>query len=151
MFKKRLLWQLYPSFLLIIVISVVSVAWYGSQSLHEFHLNQIAEDLKSRAHFIEKQISTNLADRQFKEIDDLCKQIGEVSSTRITVILPNGEVAADSDEIPSKMKNHADRPEFQDALNQGLGNSLRFSETLGKKMMYLAIPLKQDEKVIAVV
>ena len=64
--------------------------------------------------------------------------------------MPNGEVIADSDEIPSHMKNHADRPEFQGALSQDLGNSIRFSETLGKRMMYLAIPLKQDGKVIAV-
>lgn len=151
MFKKRLLWQLYPSFLLIIVISVVGVAWYGSQSLRKFHLNQVAEDLKSRAHLVEKQISTNLVDHNFKEIDYLCKQIREASSTRITVILPNGEVIADSDEIPGRMKNHADRPEFQDALKQGSGNSLRFSETLGKRMMYVAIPIKQDDKVLAVV
>jgi two-component system phosphate regulon sensor histidine kinase PhoR len=151
MFKKRLLWQLYPSFLLIIIISVVGVAWYASQSLRNFHLNQVAEDLKSRAHLIENQISTNLTNRNFKEIDVFCKQIVAASSTRITVILPNGEVIADSDEIPSRMKNHADRPEFQAALEQGSGNSLRFSETLGKRMMYLAIPIKQDDKVLAIV
>jgi len=151
MFKKRLLWQLYPSFLLIIFISVIGVAWYGSQSLHKFYLNQVAEDLNSRAHLIEKQISTNLANQNFKEIDNFCKQIVTAGSTRITVIMANGEVIADSDEIPGRMKNHADRPEFQDALKQGRGNSLRFSETLGKRMMYLAIPIKQDDKVLAVV
>ncbi len=149
--KKRLLWQLYPSFLLIIIISVVGVGWYGSQSIRKFHLNQVAEDLKSRAHLVEKQILTNLANQKFKEIDDFCKQIIAASYTRITVILPNGEVIADSDEIPSRMKNHADRPEFQNALERGSGNSLRFSETLGKRMMYLAIPIKQDDKVLAVV
>ncbi|MBN1457300.1 MAG: PAS domain S-box protein [Sedimentisphaerales bacterium] len=151
MVKKRLLWQIYPSFLLIIVISVVGVAWYGSQSLRKFHLDQIAADLKSRAHLIEKQISVNLEDHNFKEIDIFCKQAAAASSTRITVILPNGEVIADSDEIPVRMKNHADRPEFQDALNQGSGNSIRFSETLGKRMMYLAIPIEQGGEVIAVV
>jgi len=151
MLKKRLLWQLYPSFLLIIVISVVAVAWYGSQSLRKFHLNQVADDLKSRAHLIEKQISANLIAHSFEEIDDFCKQIANASSTRITVILPNGEVIADSDEVPSRMKNHADRPEFQDALEQDSGKSLRFSETLGKRMMYLAIPIKRDDKILAVV
>ena len=152
MFNKRLLWQLYPSFLLIIAISAIGIAWYASQSLREFHLNQVTEDLKSRAHLIEKQISTNLANQDFKEIDNFCKQIAVTSSTRITVILHNGEVIADSDEIPSRMKNHADRPEFQDALKQGSGNSIRFSETLGKKMMYLAIPIKkQNGEILAIV
>jgi len=149
--EKRLLWQIYPSFLLIILISVVGVGWYGSQSIRKFYLNQVAEDFKSRAHLVEKQISTNLANQKFKEIDDFCKQIITGSSTRITVILPNGEVIADSDEIPSRMKNHADRPEFQNALERSSGNSLRFSETLGRRMMYLAIPIKQDGKVLAVV
>jgi len=151
MLKKRLLWQLYPSFLLIIFISVVGLAWHGSQSLREFHINQVTEDLKSRSYLIEKQILTSLTNLNFKEIDTLCKQVGETSSTRITIILPNGQAIADSDEIPGRMKNHADRPEFQDALSQGLGNSLRFSETLGKKMMYLAIPLKEDGKVIGII
>ena len=92
-----------------------------------------------------------MTNRNFKGIDVFCKQIATAGSTRITVILPDGEVIADSDEIPGRMKNHADRPEFQDALKQDSGNSLRFSDTLGKKMMYLAIPIKQDGKVLAVV
>lgn len=151
MLKRRLLWQLYPAFLLIIFISVVGVTWYASQSLYEFELKQVAEDLKSRAYLIEKQISTNLADQKIKEIDDFCKQIAVASSTRITVILPSGEVIADSDEIPGRMKNHANRPEFQEALRQAWGSSTRFSDTLGKRMMYLAIPIKQYDKVLAVI
>ncbi len=151
MFKKRLLWQLYPSFLLIIAISVIGVAWYGSQSLRKFYLKHVAEDLESRAHLIENQIETKLAGQEFGELDSLCKQIGAASSTRITVILPNGEVAADSDEEPERMKNHSDRPEFKDALKGSSGKSIRLSETLGKRMMYLAIPLEKDGKVSAVV
>lgn len=151
MFKKRLLWQLYPSFLLIIAISVIGVAWYGSQSLRRFYLEHVAEDLKSRAHLVEEQISSNLKGGRFKEIDAFCKRAATASLTRITVILPNGEVAADSDEAPERMKNHSDRPEFQDALKQGSGSSTRFSKTLGKKMMYLAISLEEEGKVLAVV
>lgn len=151
MLKKRLLWQLYPSFLLIIIISVIAVAWYASQSLSNFHLEHVQDDLVSRAYLIEKEISTGLADGNFAEIDDLCKQIGPASSTRITVILPDGEVIADSDEEPERMKNHADRPEFQKALKEGSGNSRRFSATLGKKMMYQAITIERNGKVEAVV
>jgi two-component system phosphate regulon sensor histidine kinase PhoR len=151
MFKKRLLWQLYPPFLLIIVISVVGIAWYASLSFHKFYINQVDEGLKSRAYLVEKQISTNLAKRNFAEIDNFCKQVATASSTRITVILPDGEVIADSDEIPARMKNHADRPEFQDALKYGLGKSARHSETIGKNMRYLAVLIKQEGNILAVV
>jgi two-component system phosphate regulon sensor histidine kinase PhoR len=119
--------------------------------LRKFYLNQVADDLKSRAHLIEKQISADLTERNFEEMDKLSKQIGATSSTRITVILLTGEVVADSEEIPGRIKNHADRPEFREALKQDWGSSLRFSETLGKRMMYLAIPLKQDGEVLGVV
>lgn len=151
MFKKRLLWQLYPCFLLIIAISLIGVAWYGSQSLRKFYLNHVADDLESRAHLIEKQIAFHLGGQDFGGLDSLCKQIGAASSTRITVILPDGEVAADSDEAPERMKNHSDRPEFREALTANSGSSIRFSETLGKRMMYVAIPLKQEGKVSVVV
>lgn len=150
MFKKRLLWHLYPPFLLIIIISMVGVAWYASHSLRAFYFNNVSEDLESRAHLIEKQLSSLLPFRNFEKIDALCKRLGAASSTRITVIMPLGQVIADSDEMPGRMENHSDRPEFQNALEQGVGKSRRFSETLGKRMIYLAIPIKQQNRTQAV-
>jgi len=151
MFEKRLLWQLYPSYLLLTVIAVLVVAWYTSHSLRKFYLNQIADDLKSRAHLVQHNILPHLISGDFENVDDLCKKTGPASSTRITIILPNGEVVGDSDEKVHRMGNHADRPEFQDALNKDLGRSLRFSNTLDKNMMYLAVPVKQENKTISVV
>jgi len=151
MFRRRLLWQLYPAFLLVIVISVLGVAWYSSRSLRTFYLDQVAHDLQSRAHLVEQQILAHLSAQDFKAADGLCKQIGARSGTRITVIFPTGEVVADSDEAPSRMKNHADRPEFRRALEGDLGRSMRLSETLSQRMMYVAIPLSRDKGVLAVV
>ena len=150
MVKHRFLWQLYTAFLLIVIISVVGVGWYSSKTFYKFYLDQISECLKSRAYLIESQLRVNLEQQNYREIDNFCKQLSVKSSTRITVILPDGVVIADSDEIPSQMKNHADRPEFQDALKQDIGTSIRFSSTLGKQMMYLAIPIKQDDTILAV-
>ena len=151
MLKKRLLWQVYPSFLLVIVISVVAVAWYASRSLGEFYQEQVKEDLSFSAYLIESQISTYLESQNFEEIDNFCKKIVGASLTRVTVILPNGKVVADSDEIPIRMSNHADRPEFREALSHDSGSSIRFSETLDKRMMYWAVPIKKDDSVLAVI
>jgi two-component system phosphate regulon sensor histidine kinase PhoR len=151
MFQRRLLWQLYPWFLLIIVISVASVAWYASQSIETFYLQQIREDLTSRARLVQEQVQDNLDSENHRAIDNLCKQIGKASSTRITVILPDGKVIADSDENPARMENHIDRPEIQDALAKDRGSYLRSSDTLGIKMMYLAIAVKQDNQIQAII
>jgi two-component system phosphate regulon sensor histidine kinase PhoR len=57
------------------------------------------------------------------EVDAICKEIGKQSATRITVILPSGQVIGDSRETPHQMNNHADRPEIAMAL---AGNPSQF-------------------------
>jgi len=53
-------------------------------------------------------------------------------------------VIGDSDNDPARMDNHLDRPEVAAALEGSRGVSARYSPTLGKEMMYLALPLKKD-------
>jgi len=53
---RRLLWQLYPSYLLITLISLAAVGWYASSSMQQFYYTQVAEDLKASAHVIEELI-----------------------------------------------------------------------------------------------
>ena len=92
-----------------------------------------------------------LREPDFGGIDELSKKLGRGSSTRITVILPDGRVIADSDEDSEKMENHGNRPEFKDALEKGMGRSLRFSDTLGEEMMYVAVPIEEQGHILAVV
>jgi len=149
--KKRLLWHLYPSFLLITIISLVAVTWFASKSLKEFFLEQTASDLKARARLFESQILRYLDPLDKKTIDQLCKDIGKGASTRLTVILPSGKVAGDSEKDPAFMDTHVDRPEFIQALNAPFGMSIRYSQTLEKNMMYVGIPIKMNNRILAVV
>jgi two-component system phosphate regulon sensor histidine kinase PhoR len=151
MFKRSLLWQLYPVYLLIIVIALFTITWYLSHLLPDFYHNQVAEDLEARANLIKEQILQMLDAGDFKGMDAVVKELGASSSTRITIILPNGKVVADSEENPASMENHSNRPEFKDAFEKGIGSSLRFSNTLGQRMMYLALPIKEQGKILAVV
>ena len=151
MHKKSLLWQLYPAYLSITVAALVIITLYLSRLLPEFYYNQVADDLQSRARLIEQQIFPNLKANDIQGLDDAAKKLGASSSTRITIILPDGRVIADSDENPAMMENHGHRPEFREALEKGLGRSLRFSNTLGKSMMYLALPIEEQGRTVAVV
>lgn len=151
MFKRSLLWQLYPVYLLIIVIALFTITWYLSWLLPDFYHNQVAEGLQARANLIKDQFLEKLRVEDFKGMEALCKKLGASSSTRITIILPNGKVAADSEENPADMENHSNRPEFKDAFEEGIGTSVRFSHTLDQNMMYLAVPIKEQGKILAVV
>ncbi len=151
MSKRRLLWQLFPTYLLVTVVALFIIAGYLSRLLPEFYYNQVADDLQARARLIEQQILPRLEQLDFIAIEELSKILGRNSSTRITVILPDGQVIADSDENPERMENHGNRPEVKDAIEKGMGRTLRFSSTLGEKMMYLAIPIEEQGKILAIV
>jgi two-component system phosphate regulon sensor histidine kinase PhoR len=151
MSKGRLLWHLFPSFLLITIAALAALGIYGSYSLRQFYYGQVAGDLRARARLIQSQVSSSLLSGDFEAIDKWCKTTGRQAETRITVILPNGQVVADSDEEPRLMKNHSDRPEIIDAITQGYGRSVRFSSTLGKKLMYVALPLKDGNENVGII
>ncbi|MGD9081682.1 MAG: histidine kinase dimerization/phospho-acceptor domain-containing protein, partial [Desulfobacterales bacterium] len=148
--RKRLLWQLFPSYLLITLISLLAVSWYASGAMRQFFLDQTATDLKARAALLDKQIKGLLSPLNSEAIDAICKEAGRLSATRITVILPDGTVIGDSRETPRLMDNHASRPEIIRALAGQTGRSLRFSNTLMQDMLYVAVPIKDGQNIVAV-
>lgn len=148
--KKKLLWQLYPYFLLIVLISIVPVSIYAANSFKQFFLKQTENDLRARAELIKKLVSPHLEPLNIDSIDNICKEVGESSSARVTIILPLGRVVGDSDEDIRKMDNHGSRPEIIGAYKKGSGKSTRFSKTLKRYMMYVAVTiLSRDQSVRA--
>ena len=151
MAKKRIFWQLFPSYLLITFTALLIVGGYASDSLREFYYNRTAEDLKARARLIERQIARKIPPFNPPSLNSLSRDLGTKTNTRITIIDLSGKVLGDSHEEPSRMDNHADRPEFRNALQGETGMALRFSNTLEEQMMYLAVPIIREDKLSGVV
>ena len=66
--RKRLLWRLFPSYLLITLISLLAVSWYASEAMRLFFLDQTATDLKARAALLEKQIHPRIIELNPKSV-----------------------------------------------------------------------------------
>jgi two-component system phosphate regulon sensor histidine kinase PhoR len=77
--------------------------------------------------------------------------MGKSTETRFTIILPSGVVVGDSIETPEQMDNHVNRPEIKTALTGKTGRSIRYSNTLRQEMMYVASPIVDHERRVAVV
>ena len=149
--ERRLIWTLYPSYLLITLISMAAVYWYATDSLGHFFIENTASNLMTRGKLLSRQITPHLSPPNQPVIHDICREIGKTAATRITVILPNGSVVGDSEGNPANMDNHKTRPEFLEALSTSHGRSVRYSRTLGSRMMYVATPLTgNDGNVLAV-
>jgi len=149
--NRKLFWQIYPSYLLITLVALVAVTWYASHSIRHFYLEQTAANLEARARLCQEQILNAGAPFDSEKIDQMVKRMGRLGAGRITVILASGKVAADSDEDPAAMDSHADRSEFIAALQGGRGISIRHSRTLAEDLMYVAVPVKQKERIQAVI
>ncbi len=150
---RRLIWQLYASFLAIIVVALGLATFYASRTVHDFYLGQVEQSLLLAAEMVRPEVAQALDTKAPADLDVLCKQLGQAvgSRMRLTVIAPLGRVLGDSMEDPATMENHSNRPEVRDALGEGFGRSVRPSPTLGPNMMYVAVPVKQGDQAIAVV
>jgi two-component system phosphate regulon sensor histidine kinase PhoR len=149
--KARLIWQIYPSYLVITIVSIIVVMGFASGTMKRFHLSETAKELESAARIILEQNRTDFLNSDASMVDRLCKQLGEAGNLRITVISASGAVLGDSEEDPTQMENHSDRPEVRQALAGERGLATRFSYTLGAPMMYVAVPLSGSAGTVGVV
>lgn len=143
MFRRKLIWQLYPSFLATTLLALLAATAYSSYTLRTFYLDQLKEELRLVGDVAASQVVSVLQTGTAADVDALCKKLGRAGDgqMRLTVIASDGRVLGDSDENPALMEDHSNRAEIVDAIAQGLGRSIRFSPTLGRNMMYVAVPV----------
>ena len=153
MAKRRLIWQLYPSFLAVTLAALAAAAAYSSYTFYKFHLDQTQRELLNLAQVVVPEVEQALASTSPGDVEALADRLGQAADgqIRFTIITPTGVVIGDSQDDPAQMKSHADRLEVIEALRDGFGRSVHQSPTLGTRMMYVAIPVHQDERPIAVI
>jgi two-component system, OmpR family, phosphate regulon sensor histidine kinase PhoR len=146
--RKKLIWQLFPPFLLITIISLLATTVYVTKFWRQLYQEQLTTNLLKLTRLAEAQVRPLLVDKNFPRIDEVVKFLGKQTDIRFSVILVDGKVVGDSDYESDKMDNHADRPEIQAALKGEVGISTRFSYTLDERMIYMTLPVKDNDQVI---
>ncbi|MFC1832582.1 ATP-binding protein [Thermodesulfobacteriota bacterium] len=139
--QKKLFWQILLVHLAILLLTIAAVSWYSSRTFDSFYIADKGEDLENRANLIKARVVELLIKGDEAHLRNLVVDSGRASGTRITIIDPDGLVLADTNEDPERMDNHRRRPEIDTAFYGTPGQSLRFSNTLGQRMLYAAIPL----------
>lgn len=149
--RRRLVWQLYPSYLVLILLVILAVSWFVLTELRGFHYRQTTGDLQARAELVEQQLAGRFDQAHRSWLNQQVNSLGKKSETRITLVMRDGQVLADSDEDPRQMDNHGQRPEILEAFEGRTGVSTRFSNTLGQTLMYVAIPVYDEDRLIGTV
>jgi len=149
--RKRLIWQIYPPFLVIILIALVALTWFFSRTLDDFYREEKRRGLEAQGQLVVNQARDALVSGNISSLESLSVALGKQSGTRLTIILPDGRVVGDSEEAPAKMDNHARRPEIRVALEGRSGAATRYSTTLQQEMMYVALPIRSNDQIIGCV
>ncbi|WP_128104386.1 two-component system histidine kinase PnpS [Paenibacillus sp. DCT19] len=72
-------------------------------------------------------------------------ELDRLTDSRVTFINKDGTVIGDSESDPANMDNHLEREEIKGAIGEGYGQAIRYSETLGQDMLYVALPVNSDQ------
>lgn len=147
--NSKLFSQIFPTYIILVLVILLIFAGYEIHILNNFYLTEVRSDLKARARLIAWQL-TKAQTIPGAKLDSMLKALSASGGVRITFIRKDGKVLSDSHKDAAKMDNHGDRPEVRQALRGSVGQSIRYSYTLKKELVYLAIPIQKAKAIRAV-
>ena len=142
--RSRLLWKLYAGYVVLILVSTAIVGLLIGRQIEQDTLDEIRESLRVRAALLRDSALPSPGERPVPALQSRVRSLGAEIHTRLTVIRPDGTVLVDSEEDPSRMDDHSNRPEILAAGSQDFGTAIRFSNTVGTRMMYVALPVRKN-------
>ncbi len=137
-------------YIVVAALLSVLVLIFAFRIVKNYHLHTLAENLTKIASSMQTDITSLVTSGQTDSLDIFVKDLGAEIETRITVIDSAGIVLADSEKDPKSMENHKARKEITAALKGETGQALRFSRTVKKEMLYVAIPIRPRSEIIGV-
>ncbi len=137
--KRSLFLKIFISYLVIIVFSFFVLNFFIKDEIQKVMTGKIEGELLTYAELIDLSSA--------KEMSDQLRQIARISGARVTLADARGKVFADSEKDVAQLENHFSRPEIQEARLRGKGKSIRFSQSLGVDMLYVAVPIKTKAQI----
>ncbi len=134
-------------FVTIIFIMFVTL-YFSFNTIKRNTIENISEQIANLNKTTLVETERYIIDGNYKALDSLIKILGKKSNTRLTIILKDGRVVADSRKQPAQMENHSDRPEIIDAAKLGTGKSIRFSYTVKEQMLYKAMAVRRNGELL---
>jgi two-component system, OmpR family, phosphate regulon sensor histidine kinase PhoR len=145
--RRNLFWKLALTFIALLAGVLLAADFFAERALFRDSERATFQELATVARYAQTRppefpsaIPQNPEDNA--ALKSWVSEIGS-NGVRVTVIRADGQVLADSQADPVSMESHADRPEVQQALAKGRGQSARRSTTLQREFAYYAV--RQDE------
>lgn len=129
MMYKKIFRSTFAAAVMVLLMSVVLIMGI----LFEYFEGQLQNELKTEASYI----SQGLKNDGIEYFDDF-----NSNTRRISLITSDGTVIFDTNADKSKLDNHLQREEVQQAIKSGSGISVRYSDSMLEKTVYYAEKLE---------
>ncbi len=149
--RSSVFFKSFIGYVIIVVLLSGLVLLLSFGLIRNHYISILTKDLESLGTTMKQKITPMISVVKPDTLDKFVKRLGAEIGTRITIIDSGGVVLADSEKDPKSMENHKRRLEIRQALDDKTGTSLRFSRTVKQEMLYVAVPVKKDGKIIGVV
>jgi len=135
--KSRIFLKLFAAALVLIAACMLTMnvliqrAWEG----------MLSKEIESSMRDKTLMLATRLASTPPEQRIQVLRQVAAEADARATLMDQSGKVLFDSEADASKMENHADRPEVQEAMKGQVASSTRLSRSLHISFLYEAAPV----------
>ncbi len=146
----RIQLKLMAGLAIVVLLTVLTSGYLAERGLRQRSLEELEASIARRARLVVAMLGERRLERdQSAELSALARRAARAAEARVTLMAPDGIVVADSN-VPAaelaRVENHASRPEMQAALRGDPGISTRVSATVGRPLLYLAIPAGRPER-----
>ncbi|HPN09341.1 MAG TPA: ATP-binding protein [Syntrophales bacterium] len=136
--KSRLFFKIFATYLIMMVLVIAVMEFFLTPAIRDTVTKGVMERMTGHGRIM-----------ALMTMDELPAKVGELAAgaeARVTIINAAGKVRADSSEKDQKMDNHLNRSEVQEARLKGVGTAIRYSRTLQQNMLYVAVAVREKDR-----
>jgi two-component system phosphate regulon sensor histidine kinase PhoR len=132
----------------LVAVTVLAAGALAERELRRHERRQLEHALGAQAELARELVGgVPLRPEETPRLDLLARRAAGAAGVRVTLIAPDGAVVADSDIHPPdlpRVENHTGHEEVRAALAGRRASALRRSESVGRPVLYVAVPAQGD-------
>ncbi len=148
MFNSSIRWRIIIPYTFLILFSVSGIGIYLNNSFYQTQLQTLQNRLRDDALLIGGALVNPNKKIAPQEANARSQHWSAILGVRVTIIAADGAVLGESHQDFTQMDNHLNRPEIQTARQNGFGSNIRYSQTVKYDMLYVAVPIIQNENIV---
>jgi two-component system, OmpR family, phosphate regulon sensor histidine kinase PhoR len=141
----RIFLKLIAGVVCLLLLAAISVDYFATEVTKNKYIQNLTQQLTEKARALALVLGDSSAVNEWT-----ARALERAAGGRITVVLADGKVVADSEANAAEMENHRTRPELARALRGETWWDIRRSATIGVSFLYVAVPIRGGALRIAV-